>query len=289
MNTITNSTVRNISIALAGLILLVLPFSFAHAAGDDLTPDFLYAPDAAGGNDFTFYPNTYTDYYPNDYTDFYPNSYDTQYYDDYYTPSYSSGSGFGGGSFFGGSGFMGSSGFTRPGNINSNTNINENSCTNGSCNQNINAPTNIVTNYPPQQTYPVYQQPPVYTPPTYYQPPTYQQPIAYNRPAPYVTLSAVPYTGLDLGPWGTAMYWGFLVLWCLIAAYLIAVKKVQNKIAAWFVGGTEPSQNISSQKVLGSASPQPDHFAQKYSASPASTPAFAGIDPFIQSQINRAK
>ena len=243
---------------------------------DSVTPyyDYNYGGDVGGGEWITDSVTPYYDYTPS-------------YYDDYvydsYTPSY------GGGSFFGGSGFMGSSGFTRPGNINSNTNINENTCTNGSCNQNINAPTNIVTNYPPQQTYPVYQQPPVYTPPTYYQPPTYQQPIAYNRPAPYVTLSAVPYTGLDLGPWGTAMYWGFLVLWCLIAAYLIAVKKVQNKIAAWFVGGTEPSQNISSQKVLGSASPQPDHFAQKYSASPAPTPAFAGIDPFIQSQINRAK
>ena len=290
MNTITNSTVRNISIALAGLTLLVLPFSFAHAAGDDWTPDFLYAPDAAGGNDFTFYPNTYTDYYPNDYTDFYPNSYDTQYYDDYYTPSYSSGSGFGGGSFFGGSGFMGSSGFTRPGNINSNTNINENTCTNGSCNQNINAPTNIVTNYPPQQTYPVYQPvyPSVYVPPAQ---PYYQQPVAYNynRPAPYVTLSAVPYTGLDLGPWGTAMYWGFLVLWCLIAAYLIAVKKVQNKFATWLFGST--TQNSASQKSSDlpssgalRATPAGQTFVKHNSA-----PLLSGIDPFIQAQINRAK
>jgi len=291
MNTITNSTVRNISIALAGLTLLVLPFSFAHAAGDDWTPDFLYAPDAAGGNDFTFYPNTYTDYYPNDYTDFYPNSYDTQYYDDYYTPSYSSGSGFGGGSFFGGSGFMGSSGFTRPGNINSNTNINENTCTNGSCNQNINAPTNIVTNYPPQQTYPVYQPvyPSVYVPPAQ---PYYQQPVAYNynRPAPYVTLSAVPYTGLDLGPWGTAMYWGFLVLWCLIAAYLIAVKKIQNKIAGWFVGSSQnpaaqKSSDLPSRAAVMSGSLAGQTFVRQDSA-----PKFAGgIDPFIQSQINRAK
>ncbi len=50
---------------------------------------------------------------------------------------------------------------------------------------------------------------------------TYVPPPVYQNPVPYVTLSAVPYTGLDLGPVGTALYWGFLVLWCLGAAYLI--------------------------------------------------------------------
>ncbi|OGG74158.1 hypothetical protein A3A40_03280 [Candidatus Kaiserbacteria bacterium RIFCSPLOWO2_01_FULL_54_20] len=278
MNSITNSTVRNLSIALATLLLVAVSFAVAPKA---------QAADLGGWDDVGYFDMSEPTYGGGGwddvgYYDMSQPSYDS-YYDDYYTPS---SGGYGGGSFFGGSGFMGSSGFTRPGNVNSNTNINENTCTNGSCNQNINAPTNIVTNYPAQQTYPVYQPVPTY--PMVYVPPAqpyYQQPIAYNnRPAPYVTLSAVPYTGLDLGPWGTAMYWGFLVLWCLIAAYLIAVKKIQNKIAAWFVGGTEPSQNISSQKVLGSASPQPDHFAQKYSA-----PKLAGIDPFIQSQINRAK
>jgi hypothetical protein len=61
--------------------------------------------------------------------------------------------------------------------------------------------------------------------------------VAYVPPptnnTPYVTLSAVPYTGLDLGPVGTFLYWAFLVLWCFVAAYLIAVKKVQNKIYRW--------------------------------------------------------
>src|SRR6185369_3712323 len=54
-------------------------------------------------------------------------------------------------------------------------------------------------------------------------------PVAYNQ-TPYIALSAVPYTGLDLGFWGTIAYWGFLVLWCLVAAYLVVVKKVQNRI-----------------------------------------------------------
>ena len=54
------------------------------------------------------------------------------------------------------------------------------------------------------------------------------RPIAYNTP--YVSLSAAPYTGLELGPVGTAIYWGFIVLWSLVAAYLIVVKRVQNKV-----------------------------------------------------------
>lgn len=61
-----------------------------------------------------------------------------------------------------------------------------------------------------------------------YVPPTYN--------TPYVSLASVPYTGLELGPYGTVIYWSFLILWCLFAAYLVAVKKVQNNIANWFTG-----------------------------------------------------
>ena len=49
-----------------------------------------------------------------------------------------------------------------------------------------------------------------------------------------ITLSQVPYKGLDLGPVGTALYWSFLVLWCLLAAYLIVVKRVQVRFMQWF-------------------------------------------------------
>ena len=43
-------------------------------------------------------------------------------------------------------------------------------------------------------------------------------------PAPVasqVYLSQIPYTGLDLGPVGTVVYWTLLILWCLAAAYLV--------------------------------------------------------------------
>ncbi len=53
--------------------------------------------------------------------------------------------------------------------------------------------------------------------------PTYQ--------APVVTLAAIPYTGLELGVVGTIAYWGFLIFWAVLAAYLLIVKRVQNALA----------------------------------------------------------
>ncbi len=61
-----------------------------------------------------------------------------------------------------------------------------------------------------------------------------QQQVVYRAPrptVPYVTLSQVPYTGLELGPAGLVMYWSFLVLWCLFMAYLIVVKQMHIKLA----------------------------------------------------------
>ena len=69
--------------------------------------------------------------------------------------------------------------------------------------------------------------------PTYYAQPVYVQPvIPYNTPnhsvypyqgtlnqtTPYISLSAVPYTGLDLGPIGEVVYWSILALLSMAAS-----------------------------------------------------------------------
>ncbi len=60
-----------------------------------------------------------------------------------------------------------------------------------------------------------------------------------NRPAAplaSVYLSQIPYTGLDLGPVGTAVYWTLLVLWSLAAAYLVlfgGIPFVRRRLAAF--------------------------------------------------------
>ncbi len=114
------------------------------------------------------------------------------------------------------------------------------------------------------------------------QPIVYQQPpVAYNTATPYVSLSQVPYTGLDLGFWGSIAYWGAFVLFALFAAYLIAIKRVQNNIAAYL------------KSVLFGADEEVIETADVVTApsAPAPAPLMEGdvIDSFIMSQINRAR
>lgn len=54
-------------------------------------------------------------------------------------------------------------------------------------------------------------------------------PVSYTGPS--VTLTSVPYTGVDLGTKGEIVYWSFLALMLVFATYLVAVKRVQNGIA----------------------------------------------------------
>jgi hypothetical protein len=45
-----------------------------------------------------------------------------------------------------------------------------------------------------------------------------------TQPLSYVYLSQIPYTGLDLGTFGTIVYWLGLILWSLALAYLVLFK-----------------------------------------------------------------
>ncbi len=127
-------------------------------------------------------------------------------------------------------------------------------------------------------TFPHYQEQYQYQ--AQYQQPVYQpRPVAYNQ-TPYITLSQAPYTGLDLGPMGEVLYWTFLVLWCLAAAYLIVVKRVQNKLVSFLNGFLFGS---TATKTVAHATHAPKAHAA------ASAPLVEeGIDPFIASQIKRA-
>lgn len=71
-----------------------------------------------------------------------------------------------------------------------------------------------------------------------------------NREAPplsSVYLSQIPYTGLDLGPVGTILYWAMLVIWSLAAAYLIlfgGLPLLRRKFAAF---GANVNEALNSQ------------------------------------------
>jgi len=138
---------------------------------------------------------------------------------------------------------------------------------------------------------------------TYVPPPVY--PPIYQNPAPYVTLSAVPYTGLDLGPVGTVIYWSFLVLWSLFAAYLIAVKRAHMSIYRWYskiLFGTDTHATPAVAGNVGAMSHSEfativarlaalveGTSATQKQTTPVVGAQNSGIDPFVLSQINRAR
>lgn len=176
----------------------------------------------------------------------------------------------------------------------------DNTCTINSCNNddhsvvNISNPApiinNVVANYGGSQanvqycaqgysgTYPnCYRQ---------NQPIVYQAPIAYTASTPYVSLSQVPYTGLDLGFWGTIAYWGAMIAFALVVAYLIAIKRVQNVIALklknFLFGTTEEAEEV----VVTTHAPA---VQVAYSAPVATQSSEDVIDSFIMSQVNRPR
>lgn len=114
--------------------------------------------------------------------------------------------------------------------------------------------------------------------------------IAYTQPAtPYVSLSTVPYTGLDLGPVGAVIYWSLLILMCLVAAYLVAVRRVQNDIARSvknFLFGSSEVAVVHTAEPTHKAS-EPIHIAPAAPRKAAPVGHFAGADEFILSQIHR--
>lgn len=126
-----------------------------------------------------------------------------------------------------------------------------------------------------------YYQPPVQPP---YYPPAYQPTYPTYTNDPYVTLSAVPYTGLELGSYGKVLYWSFLILWCVFAAYLLAVRRVYNDMARWFrrslFGGAVPAQVHTAHA---------EHHLTNHVAHQQveKNTAIEAADPFIAAQLER--
>lgn len=165
-------------------------------------------------------------------------------------------------------------------------------------NTTISSPTNItVTNPPASQTQIVYNNPapvytnPVYQTPTYYSnptpvyQPTYQQPVYRNPSTPYITLSQVPYTGLELGPIGRVVYWSFLTLFSLFGAYLIVVKRAHVAVARGLKSALFGEADEHTQVAHKVAE---QHAHEEVIETPAAANTDS-TDEFILSQINRAR
>ena len=103
-------------------------------------------------------------------------------------------------------------------------------------------------------------------------------PIQVPPQVPYVTLSQVPYTGLDLGTWGTFVYWTSLALWCLFMAYLIVVKRVHYKIADMFSWALFSTGNGDGEETEGTETPATP-------VEPVADPEETDSDAFVRAQI----
>ena len=78
------------------------------------------------------------------------------------------------------------------------------------------------------------------------------------------------------------LYWTFLVLWCLGAAYLVVVKRVQNRLVGFLNGFLFGGASAAAAAPAARAAHAPQ-------AAAASAPLVEeGIDPFIMSQIKRS-
>lgn len=111
---------------------------------------------------------------------------------------------------------------------------------------------------------------------------------ATGQPLASVYLSQIPYTGLDLGPIGTALYWIMLVLWSLAAAYLILFGALPYALrrAKGFGSNVsealnrEPAASAAPEASISAAQPESSYAAFAASLFPAQsapTPHFAPV------------
>ncbi|MGH7175213.1 MAG: hypothetical protein ACREGR_02555, partial [Minisyncoccia bacterium] len=74
-----------------------------------------------------------------------------------------------------------------------------------------------------------------------------------TQPLAYLYLSQIPYTGLDLGPVGTVLYWLALIGWCLAAAYLVLFGVLPWLAKQGRQFGAEVAVLVNAQPVLAPA------------------------------------
>ncbi|KKW19366.1 MAG: hypothetical protein UY63_C0015G0007 [Parcubacteria group bacterium GW2011_GWA2_51_10] len=137
--------------------------------------------------------------------------------------------------------------------------------------------------YVPPVTYPTYPTYPSYQP--YVQP--YVAPVnPIVNPAPYVALTQIPYTGLDLGLFGSAAYWVALLAFALAAGYLFvyyvpAMRLRRNEVVSFTEGQDDGAKAEVEEEELPVLSPIA--IARKQ------IPAFASYGGFGKLTVNGTK
>lgn len=104
---------------------------------------------------------------------------------------------------------------------------------------------------------------------------------ALEEPLSYVYLSEVPYTGLELGPVGTVIYWIMLIGWSAALAYLVLFNAVPFALARVRRFGTSVNEALNSDAPSRSThghEARHDHAALSAHPGPAVSAAPRGYD-----------
>ena len=78
-----------------------------------------------------------------------------------------------------------------------------------------------------------------------------QKVIAATRVQGGINLGSVPYTGFEAGPMLTAIFYGLVVLWGVVIAYVLVIRKRSEKVAVEQIS-TVVSQNESASEISAS-------------------------------------
>jgi hypothetical protein len=117
--------------------------------------------------------------------------------------------------------------------------------------------------------------------------------VNVNNPAPYVSLSQIPYTGLDLGLFGSALYWMSLLSFAVAGGYLMvyyrggALSVAMETVRAFRssnVHASETPEPVSETLVAAPAAPAPEETS--YNAL-ASLPVMASRSTRDSMQVTR--
>lgn len=99
----------------------------------------------------------------------------------------------------------------------------------------------------------------------------------FDEPLSFVYLSETPYTGLELGTWGTILYWMMLIGWSLALAYLVLFNAVPFALARAKAFGSQVQETMNSGAAP--AHGHDTHTAPVAHAAHAPAPAHHGHAP----------
>ena len=105
-----------------------------------------------------------------------------------------------------------------------------------------------------------------------------------EQPLAFVYLSQIPYTGLDLGPWGTAMYWIMLMLWSLAAAYLVFFSAMPFALKRVNAFGSQVKETLAGDRSV--SAPVAEHTSIPVQEA-ASVHAYTAPEPVAEYQATQ--